>query len=73
MHLEMLYKGRNGQSHPGGQLDADNVYDPECEDDGTFKAMQCDEDSCWWVDSAGARVLYKTGNDPKCSHLVRVQ
>ncbi|KAM7165509.1 epithelial cell adhesion molecule-like [Macrochelys suwanniensis] len=46
MHLELLYKSRNGPSRPSGQLDVDNVYDPECEEDGTFKATRCEEDSC---------------------------
>ncbi|XP_069493557.1 epithelial cell adhesion molecule-like [Ambystoma mexicanum] len=76
MHLEMLHKSRSGRSHPGGgRLDIDNVYDPECEENGTFKAKQCDEDSnlCWCVDSAGVRVTDKTGDDPKCDRLVRVQ
>ncbi|XP_029453639.1 epithelial cell adhesion molecule-like isoform X2 [Rhinatrema bivittatum] len=76
MHLEMLHKSRGGQSRPGrGRLEVDNVYDPECEANGTFKAKQCDEDSnlCWCVDSAGIRVTDKTGDDPKCDRAVRVQ
>nr|XP_014341971.1 PREDICTED: epithelial cell adhesion molecule-like [Latimeria chalumnae] len=75
MHLEMLHKSKSGQRHPGGgRLDVDNVYDPECERNGTFKAKQCDDDSnlCWCVDSAGVRVTDKTGDDPKCDRLVRV-
>ncbi|XP_025065534.1 epithelial cell adhesion molecule-like isoform X2 [Alligator sinensis] len=65
---------QTGLSHPSRRLDVDSVYDPECEEDGTFKSMQCDEDSnlCWCVDSAGARVTDKTGEDPKCDHLVWV-
>uniref|UniRef100_A0A8C5R5R3 Thyroglobulin type-1 domain-containing protein n=1 Tax=Leptobrachium leishanense TaxID=445787 RepID=A0A8C5R5R3_9ANUR len=75
MHLEMLHKSRSGRSRPGrGKLEADNVYDPECEPTGAFKAKQCDEDSnlCWCVDSAGVRVTDKTGDDPKCDKLVTV-
>ncbi|XP_043929556.1 epithelial cell adhesion molecule-like [Protopterus annectens] len=75
MHLEMLDKSKSGRRHPGGGLlDVDNVYDPECEKNGTFKAKQCDDDSnlCWCVDSAGVRVTDKTGDDPKCDRLVRV-
>ncbi|XP_072283606.1 epithelial cell adhesion molecule-like isoform X2 [Pyxicephalus adspersus] len=75
MHLEMLHKSRRGRSHPGhGRMEVDNVYDPECEDNGAFKAKQCDEDSnlCWCVDSAGVRVTDKTGDDPKCDRLVIV-
>uniref|UniRef100_H3B1Z7 Thyroglobulin type-1 domain-containing protein n=1 Tax=Latimeria chalumnae TaxID=7897 RepID=H3B1Z7_LATCH len=72
MHLEMLHKSKSGQRHPGGgRLDVDNVYDPECERNGTFKAKQCDDDSnlCWCVDSAGVRVTDKTGDDPKVSKV----
>ncbi|KAM4690563.1 epithelial cell adhesion molecule-like [Rhinophrynus dorsalis] len=75
MHLEMLHKSRSGRSHPGrGRLEVDNVYDPECEASGAFKAKQCDDDSnlCWCVDSAGVRVTDKTGDDPKCEKLVSV-
>ncbi|KAM4664435.1 epithelial cell adhesion molecule-like [Discoglossus pictus] len=75
MHLEMLHKSRSGRSRPGrGKMEVDNVYDPECEKSGAFKAKQCDDDSnlCWCVDSAGVRVTDKTGDDPKCDKLVRV-
>ncbi|KAM8921150.1 epithelial cell adhesion molecule-like [Pelodytes ibericus] len=75
MHLEMLHKSRSGQSRPGrGRPEVDNVYDPECEESGAFKAKQCDEDSnlCWCVDSAGVRVTDKTGDDPNCDKLVAV-
>eukprot|EP00079_Xenopus_tropicalis_P029401 XP_012824754.1 PREDICTED: epithelial cell adhesion molecule-like isoform X2 [Xenopus tropicalis] len=76
MHLEMLHKSRSERSHPGrDRLEVDNVYDPECEESGAFKAKQCDEDSnqCWCVDSAGVRVTDKTSDDPKCEKLVSVQ
>ncbi|KAM3919893.1 epithelial cell adhesion molecule-like [Leptodactylus fuscus] len=75
MHLEMLHKSRSGRSHPGrSKVEIDNVYDPECEVNGAFKAKQCDEDSnmCWCVDSAGIRVTDKTSDDPKCDKLVSV-
>ncbi|XP_075049149.1 epithelial cell adhesion molecule-like isoform X2 [Mixophyes fleayi] len=75
MHLEMLHKSRRGRSHPGrGRVEVDNVYDPDCEENGAFKAKQCDEDTnlCWCVDSAGARVTDKTSDDPKCDRLVSV-
>ncbi|KAE8586197.1 hypothetical protein XENTR_v10021589 [Xenopus tropicalis] len=75
MHLEMLHKSRSERSHPGrDRLEVDNVYDPECEESGAFKAKQCDEDSnqCWCVDSAGVRVTDKTSDDPKCEKLVSV-
>ncbi|MBN3319388.1 EPCAM protein, partial [Atractosteus spatula] len=73
MHLEMLNKRRTGTILPGGRLDIE--YDPECDGSGMFKPKQCDDDSnlCWCVDSAGVRVTDKTGDDPKCDQLVRVQ
>ncbi|XP_067894673.1 epithelial cell adhesion molecule-like isoform X2 [Heterodontus francisci] len=73
LHLEMLHKSRTASSQPGGRR-VDDLYDPECETNGTFKAKQCDDDSnlCWCVDSAGVRVTDKTGDDPKCDQLVRV-
>uniref|UniRef100_A0A8C9RK37 Thyroglobulin type-1 domain-containing protein n=1 Tax=Scleropages formosus TaxID=113540 RepID=A0A8C9RK37_SCLFO len=73
MHLEMLNKRRTGSILPGGRLDME--YDPECDEHGMFKPKQCDDDSnlCWCVDSAGVRVTDKTGDDPKCDRLVRVQ
>ncbi|XP_078089261.1 epithelial cell adhesion molecule-like [Mustelus asterias] len=74
LHLEMLHKSRTASQQPGGRR-VDDLYDPECERNGTFKAKQCDDDSnlCWCVDSAGVRVTDKTGDDPKCDQLVRVQ
>eukprot|EP00061_Rhincodon_typus_P007400 g29064.t1 len=73
LHLEMLHKMRTASSHPGGRR-VDDLYDPDCETNGTFKAKQCDDDSnlCWCVDSAGVRLTDKTGDDPKCDQLVRV-
>ncbi|XP_072424182.1 epithelial cell adhesion molecule-like [Chiloscyllium punctatum] len=73
LHLEMLHKMRTASSQPGGRR-VDDLYDPDCETNGTFKAKQCDDDSnlCWCVDSAGVRVTDKTGDDPKCDQLVRV-
>ncbi|CAJ0950984.1 unnamed protein product [Ranitomeya imitator] len=76
MHLEMLHKNRSWRSRPGrNKVEIDNLYDPECEESGAFKAKQCDEDSnlCWCVDSAGVRVTDKTDDDPKCDKLVSVQ
>ncbi|XP_069592780.1 epithelial cell adhesion molecule-like isoform X2 [Ranitomeya imitator] len=75
MHLEMLHKNRSWRSRPGrNKVEIDNLYDPECEESGAFKAKQCDEDSnlCWCVDSAGVRVTDKTDDDPKCDKLVSV-
>ncbi|XP_072350063.1 epithelial cell adhesion molecule-like isoform X1 [Scyliorhinus torazame] len=73
LHLEILHKSRTASRQPGGRR-IDDLYDPECERNGTFKAKQCDDDSnlCWCVDSAGVRVTDKTGDDPKCDQLVRV-
>ncbi|XP_055497180.1 epithelial cell adhesion molecule-like [Leucoraja erinacea] len=73
IQLEMLHKSRTASRQPGGRR-ADELYDPECEHNGTFKAKQCDDSNqCWCVDSAGVRVTDKTGDDPKCGQLVRVQ
>ncbi|XP_032882358.1 epithelial cell adhesion molecule-like [Amblyraja radiata] len=72
IQLEMLHKSRTASRQPGGRR-ADELYDPECERNGTFKAKQCDDSNqCWCVDSAGVRVTDKTGDDPKCGQLVRV-
>lgn len=37
-------------------VDNDGIYDPECERDGRFKAVQCNNtETCWCVNSAGVR------------------
>ncbi|XP_059817227.1 epithelial cell adhesion molecule-like isoform X2 [Hypanus sabinus] len=72
LRLEMLHKSRTASRQPGGRR-VNDLYDPECERNGTFKAKQCDDSNlCWCVDSAGVRVTDKTGDDPKCGQLIRV-
>lgn len=73
------YRARKGLSTRtiGGKpvetafVDNDGIYDPECENDGTFKAKQCNNtDTCWCVNSAGVRRTDKGDKDLKCEELV---
>ncbi|XP_056128410.1 epithelial cell adhesion molecule [Rhinichthys klamathensis goyatoka] len=48
-------------------VDNDGIYDPECEDNGKFKAVQCNKtDVCWCVNSAGVRRSDKGDKNIKC-------
>lgn len=52
-------------------VDNDGIYDPECENDGKFKAKQCNNtQECWCVNSAGVRRTDKGDKDLKCDKLV---
>ncbi|CAN9500032.1 unnamed protein product [Ophioblennius macclurei] len=52
-------------------VDNDGIYDPECENDGKFKAKQCNNtEECWCVNSAGVRRTDKGDKDMKCEKLV---
>ncbi|KFV75244.1 Epithelial cell adhesion molecule, partial [Struthio camelus australis] len=51
--------------------DTDGLYDPECENNGMFKAKQCNGTSCWCVNTAGVRRTDKHDTNLKCSQLVR--
>ncbi|KAJ3610041.1 hypothetical protein NHX12_022135 [Muraenolepis orangiensis] len=52
-------------------LDNDGIYDPDCENNGTFKARQCNNtDVCWCVNSAGVRRTDKGDKTLKCEKLV---
>ncbi|NXE56097.1 EPCAM protein, partial [Dromaius novaehollandiae] len=51
--------------------DTDGLYDPECENNGMFKAKQCNGTSCWCVNTAGVRRTDKHDTDLKCNQLVR--
>lgn len=52
-------------------LDNDGIYDPECENDGKFKAKQCNNtEECWCVNSAGVRRTDKGDKTLKCEKLV---
>ncbi|XP_032074399.1 tumor-associated calcium signal transducer 2 [Thamnophis elegans] len=55
-----------------GFLDNDGLYDPVCENDGIFKARQCNHtDTCWCVNSAGVRRTDKGDKNIQCKELVR--
>ncbi|KAA0717681.1 Epithelial cell adhesion molecule [Triplophysa tibetana] len=48
-------------------VDNDGIYDPICENDGKFKAIQCNRtDVCWCVNSAGVRRSDKGDKNMKC-------
>ncbi|NXK54874.1 EPCAM protein, partial [Chauna torquata] len=51
--------------------DTDGLYDPECENNGVFKAKQCNGTTCWCVNTAGVRRTDKHDTDLKCNQLVR--
>lgn len=58
--------------HPRGLLDSDGIYNPDCEDSGTFKARQCNQaDTCWCVNTAGVRRTEKGDKSLSCGELVR--
>lgn len=74
-----MYRARTGQSTRsiGGKpvesafADNDGIYDPVCENDGKFKAKQCNNtDQCWCVNSAGVRRTDKGDVNIKCDKLV---
>ncbi|XP_062319843.1 epithelial cell adhesion molecule [Osmerus eperlanus] len=75
-----MYRSRKGLSTRtgiGGKpvetafVDNDGIYDPECENDGKFKAKQCNgTEDCWCVNSAGVRRSDKGDKDIKCEKLV---
>lgn len=55
-------------------VDNDGIYDPDCENDGKFRAKQCNNtDQCWCVNSAGVRRTDKGDKDLKCEKLVETQ
>ncbi|XP_026164278.1 epithelial cell adhesion molecule [Mastacembelus armatus] len=52
-------------------VDNDGIYDPECENNGKFKAKQCNNtEQCWCVNSAGVRRTDKGDKNIKCDKLV---
>ncbi|XP_057703674.1 epithelial cell adhesion molecule [Corythoichthys intestinalis] len=70
-------KGLDTRTGIGGKpvetafLDNDGIYDPECENDGKFKAKQCNNtEECWCVNSAGVRRTDKGDKNLKCEKLV---
>ncbi|KAG1935915.1 epithelial cell adhesion molecule [Pimephales promelas] len=81
-----MYRARNNMTTRsiGGKpvetafVDNDGIYDPECEADGKFKAVQCNKtDVCWCVNSAGVRRSDKGDKNIKCepveTYWVRLQ
>ncbi|CAK6962346.1 epithelial cell adhesion molecule [Scomber scombrus] len=70
-------KGLSTRTGIGGKpvetafVDNDGIYDPECENDGKFKAKQCNNtEECWCVNSAGVRRTDKGDKNLKCEKLV---
>lgn len=52
-------------------VDNDGIYNPDCENDGKFKAKQCNQtEECWCVNSAGVRRTDKGDKNLKCEKLV---
>ncbi|KAM4771383.1 epithelial cell adhesion molecule [Rhinophrynus dorsalis] len=65
-------KGGRRQKPVNALLDNDGLYEPECEENGAFKARQCNNtESCWCVNSAGVRRTDKGDKNWKCPELVR--
>jgi len=76
MKAEMFRK-QKGERGIGGKpvesafVDNDGIYDPECENNGKFKAKQCNNtEECWCVNSAGVRRTDKEDKNIKCEKLV---
>lgn len=77
MKAEMYRKLKGQDTRTGGKpvetafVDNDGIYDPECENDGKFKAKQCNNtEECWCVNSAGVRRTDKGDKSLKCDKLV---
>ncbi|XP_006048332.3 tumor-associated calcium signal transducer 2 [Bubalus bubalis] len=77
----LLLKARMSASHSGRALvrpsehaivDNDGLYDPDCDQQGRFKARQCNQTSvCWCVNSVGVRRTDKGDLSLKCDEVVR--
>ncbi|XP_063157937.1 epithelial cell adhesion molecule [Candoia aspera] len=53
-------------------VDNDGIYDPECDAEGNFKPKQCNgTETCWCVNSAGARRTEKGDRNITCQEVVR--
>ncbi|XP_038593636.1 LOW QUALITY PROTEIN: epithelial cell adhesion molecule [Micropterus salmoides] len=64
-------RGVGGKPVETAFVDNDGIYDPECENDGKFKAKQCNNtEECWCVNSAGVRRTDKGDKSIKCDKLV---
>ncbi|KFO96609.1 Epithelial cell adhesion molecule, partial [Calypte anna] len=72
MKAEMLPSKSGRRLKPKDAFeDTDGLYDPECENNGVFKAKQCNGTTCWCVNTAGVRRTDKHDADLKCNQLVR--
>ncbi|KFZ66945.1 Tumor-associated calcium signal transducer 2, partial [Podiceps cristatus] len=73
MKAEMvLLKEKCFWGRPHGLAGDNGIYNPDCEDSGTFKAKQCNHTStCWCVNTAGLRRTNKGDKSLSCSELVR--
>ncbi|KAM8859105.1 epithelial cell adhesion molecule [Spinachia spinachia] len=73
-----MYRAKKGQdARSGGKpvesafVDNDGIYDPDCENDGKFRAKQCNNtEECWCVNSAGVRRTDKGDKNLVCEKLV---
>ncbi|XP_073337851.1 epithelial cell adhesion molecule [Pagrus major] len=60
-----------GKPHETAFVDNDGIYDPVCENDGKFRAKQCNNtEECWCVNSAGVRRTDKGDTTLVCDKLV---
>ncbi|XP_030726164.1 tumor-associated calcium signal transducer 2 [Globicephala melas] len=77
----LLFKARMSAQKSGRALvqpsehalvDNDGLYDPDCDQQGRFKARQCNQTSvCWCVNSVGVRRTDKGDLSLRCDELVR--
>ncbi|KAL8185161.1 UNVERIFIED_CONTAM: hypothetical protein K2H54_041801 [Gekko kuhli] len=70
MKAETGLRGRKPPSH--AFVDNDGIYNPECDNNGNFKAKQCNGTStCWCVNTAGVRRTEKGDTNITCNEVVR--
>ncbi|XP_037322330.2 epithelial cell adhesion molecule [Pungitius pungitius] len=73
-----MYRAKKGlDTRSGGKpvesafVDNDGIYDPDCENNGKFRAKQCNNtEECWCVNSAGVRRTDKGDKNLVCEKLV---
>ncbi|KAL6101565.1 tacstd2 [Pungitius sinensis] len=73
-----MYRAKKGlDTRSGGKpvesafVDNDGIYDPDCENNGKFRAKQCNNtEECWCVNSAGVRRTDKGDKNLACEKLV---
>lgn len=78
MKAEMYKKSKGENTRTiGGKpvetafVDNDGIYDPVCENNGKFKAKQCNNtEECWCVNSAGVRRTDKGDKNLVCEKVV---